>query len=53
MRVAGEQRYRKLPAIVPTASPLIIFIIRGDRLTINIIGGKPVAWLASPSGGKS
>lgn len=53
MRDAGEKHRCELPATIQTAHPLIIFIIRGDRLTINTIGGKPFARLDGPSGGKS
>jgi len=53
MRAAGEKRYGELPATIQIAHPLIINIIRGDRLTINIIGGKPFARLYGPSGGES
>lgn len=52
MHVAGEARTYWLPATKQTVQSLIIFIIRGGRLTINIIVSKPCDQPHGPSGGE-
>jgi len=53
MCVVREKHNCGLPATNQISHPLIIFIIRGARLTTNIIGCKLVARLCGPSGGES